>query len=61
MLFEPKLEFENWFMKNGLAINECKNMFDDWDDKPAMALSEINKALKKSGKLTYNDEPANTL
>jgi hypothetical protein len=61
MLFEPKLEFENWFMKNGLAINDCKNMFDDWDDKPAIALSDINKALKKNGKFTYNDEPANTL
>ena len=33
-------------MKNGLAINDCKNMFDKWDGKSSIALSEINRALK---------------
>ena len=33
LLYQPKLEFENWFMRNGLAINEYKSMFDKYDKK----------------------------
>ena len=61
ILYEPKLEFENWFMKNGLAINDCKNMFDKWDGKSSIALSEINRAIKEEGKYSFSDEPALTL
>ena len=28
ILFEPKLEFENWFMKNGILINDAPSLFD---------------------------------
>ncbi len=61
ILYEPKLEFENWFMKNGLAINDCKNMFDKWDGKSSISLSEINRALKEEGKYSFSDESALTL
>ena len=61
ILYEPKLEFENWFMKNGLAINDCKNMFDKWNGKSSIALSEINRALKEEGKYSFSDESALTL
>lgn len=61
ILYEPKLEFENWFMINGLAINDCKNMFDKWDGKSSIALSEINRAIKEEGKYSFSDESALTL
>ena len=48
-------------MKNGLAINDCKNMFDKWDGKSSIALSEINRALKEEGKYSFSDESALTL
>ena len=61
ILYEPKLEFENWFMKNGLYINECKNMLDHWDIRTSVNINDVNKALKKEGKFTFDDEPALTL
>ncbi len=61
ILYEPKLEFENWFMKNGLYINECKNMLDHWDIRTSVTINDVNKALKKEGKFTFDDEPALTL
>ena len=61
ILYEPKLEFENWFMKNGLAINDCKNMFDEWDSKLSIELVEINRALKLGGKYSFSIEKAISL
>ena len=61
ILYEPKLEFENWFMKNGLSVNECKNMLDNWDGRTSATINNINKALKKEGKFTFEDESALTL
>ena len=61
ILYEPKLEFENWFMKNGLAINYCKNMFNEWNGKSFISLDEINRALKEKGKYSISDETALTL
>lgn len=61
ILYEPKLEFENWFMKNGLSVNECKNMLDPWDGRTSVTINDVNKALKKEGKFTFHDEPALTL
>lgn len=61
ILYEPKLEFENWFMKNGLFVNECKNMLDHWDERTSVTINDVNKALKKEGKFTFDDEPALTL
>ena len=61
ILYEPKLEFENWFMKNGLYINECKNMLDHWDIRTSVNINDVNKALKKEGKFTFDNEPALTL
>lgn len=61
ILYEPKLEFENWFMKNGLAINDSKNMFNEWNGKPFISLDEINRALKENGKYSLSDESALTL
>ena len=61
ILYEPKLEFENWFMKNGLSVNECKNMLDPWDGRTSVTINDVNKALKKEGKFTFEDEPALTL
>tara|TARA_X000001036_G_scaffold78167_1_gene69861 strand:- start:530 stop:1327 length:798 start_codon:yes stop_codon:yes gene_type:complete len=61
LLYQPKLEFENWFMKNGLTINECKSMSDDWkvienEVSSAVSISKLeileneNKALTKKTK-----------
>ena len=51
----------NWFMKNGLSVNECKNMLDHWDGRTSVTINDVNKALKKEGKFTFDDELALTL
>ena len=61
ILYEPKLEFENWFMKNGLSVSECKNMLDHWDGRTSVTINDVNKALKKEGRFTFEDDPALTL
>ena len=40
ILFEPKLEFENWFMKNGGLINDTPSLFDVFQEKEE-GLSEL--------------------
>ena len=42
ILFEPKLEFENWFMKNGLLINDYPSLFDDFEgEEKKESISEL--------------------
>ena len=41
ILFEPKLEFENWFMTSGLIINDSLSLFDDFEEEKKEGLSEL--------------------
>ena len=45
LLYKPKLEFENWFMKNGLNINECKSLFDEYIKPEGITDEDISKNL----------------
>mgnify|MGYP003135673224 CR=1 FL=1 len=57
ILYYPKLEFENWFMRNGLAINECKNMFDKYVRPKGLTDEEINNnQLRLLTKQTKTDQ-----
>ena len=41
ILFQPKLEFENWFMKNGLLINDTPSLFNDFKKENRKSFSEL--------------------
>ena len=41
ILFEPKLEFENWFMKNGILINDAPSLFDVFQEQKRESISEL--------------------
>ena len=41
ILFEPKLEFENWFMKNGILINDAPSLFDVFQKENEEGISEL--------------------
>ena len=43
ILFEPKLEFENWFMKNGMLINDSPSLFDELEEEEGFSELEIYK------------------
>ena len=45
LLYKPKLEFENWFMKNGLNINECKSLFDEYIRPQSISDEDIKNNL----------------
>ena len=38
-------------MKNGLSVNECKNMLSN--GRTSVTINDVNKALKKEGKFTF--------
>lgn len=41
ILYEPKLEFENWFMKNGMLINDSPSLFDNFEGEKGEGISEL--------------------
>ena len=47
ILFEPKLEFENWFMKNGILINDAPSLFDVFQKENEEDIFEL-KILKNT-------------
>lgn len=55
ILFEPKLEFENWFMKNGILINDAPSLFDDFEKEDEEGISELeilqNSDIAKTKKI----------
>ena len=55
ILFEPKLEFENWFMKNGILLNDAPSLFDDFEKEDEEGISELeilqNSDIAKTKKI----------
>jgi len=41
LLYKPIIEYQNWFMKNGLIIDECKSMFDEYKKPKGLTDKDI--------------------
>lgn len=41
LLYEPILEYQNWFMKNGIFLNDAKSLFDKYENEDDDGISEL--------------------
>ena len=49
ILFRPKLEFENWFMANGIIINDAQSLFDVFINDTPSLFDVFQKEKEESG------------
>jgi hypothetical protein len=41
LLYNPILEYQNWFMKNGIFLYDAPSLFDDFENKDEEGISEL--------------------